>query len=183
MAGPEFEAGPVAVRCIEPLAVLALRHLPGSSEALAATVRAAGLPGLPAAGQVLGQGPWVLWRSPSEVTFLSREQAPADGVRAALAAAQLACAVDQSDGTLALDLQGPRVNELLQRLLDSRSLPVAPGSATRARLADIAVVLVRHRPDCVWLLADRSHAHYLASWLGYAGAALAATPATSPSPP
>ena len=94
---------------------------------------------------------------------------------AALAADALACAVDQSDGTLGLDLQGPRVDELLQRLVDSHSLPMTLGSAIRVRLADIAVTLVRLDHDRIWLLADRSHEHYLASWLAYAGAAVAQT--------
>jgi hypothetical protein len=65
------------------------------------------------------------------------------------------------------------VDELLQRLVDSHSLPMTLGSAIRARLADIAVTLVRQGPDRIWLLADRSHEQYLASWLAYAGAALA----------
>ena len=179
MATPEFDAGPVAVRCIDPLAVVALRHLPGGGEALAAALRAADVPDIPAPGQAPGHGPspgsWALWRSPSEVMLLCVDRAAADAARAALAAEALACAVDQTDGTQALELQGPRVDELLQRLVDSQSLPVAPGGAARARLADIAVTLLRLRPDTLWLLADRSQAHYLASWLAHAGEALAVT--------
>ena len=179
-----FVAGPVAVRRIEPLAVIALRHLPGAGEVLAAALQAAGVSGVPEPGQVRGQipgqGPWALWRSPSEVTLLATERAAADATMAALASATLACAVDQSEGTLGVELQGPQVDELLRRLVDSRSLPDAPGSASRARLVDIAVVLVRQRPDNVWLLADRSHSHYVSSWLRQAGEALASTlpPAT-----
>ncbi|MEN9419031.1 MAG: Sarcosine oxidase, gamma subunit family [Pseudomonadota bacterium] len=170
-----FDAGRVIVRRIEPLAVIALRHLPGAGDALACALQAAGVPGVPEPGQVLGQGPWALWRSPSEVTLLATERAAADAAMAALAFATLACAVDQSEGTLGLELQGPHVDELLRRLVDSRSLPSAPGRAVRARLVDIAVVLVRQQPDNAWLLADRSHGHYLSSWLGYAGEALATT--------
>ena len=179
MAMPEFDAGPVAVRPIEPLAVVALRHLPGGGEALAAALRAAGVTAIPAPGQALGNGRnpggWALWRSPSELTLLACERATADAAVAALAAEPLACAIDQTDGSLALALQGPQVDELLRRLVDSLSLPVRPGTATRARLADTAVTLVRERPDTLWLLADRSHAHHLANWLAYAGAALATT--------
>jgi heterotetrameric sarcosine oxidase gamma subunit len=177
MAAPEFDAGPVAVRRIEPLAVIALRHLPGAGELLAAALRAAGVTGVPSPGQALGngqsQGTSSLWRSPSEVVLLATERAAADAAMAALAADALACAVDQSDGTLALELQGPRVDELLHRLVDSHSLPMTLGSAVRVRLADIAVTLVRRDHDRIWLLADRSHEHYLASWLAYAGAAVA----------
>lgn len=183
MAMPEFEAGPVAVRRIEPLAVVALRHLSGGREALAAALRAVGVTDVPEHAQALGSGrppgTWALWRSPSEVTLLALERATADAALAAMSAESLACAVDQTDGTLALELQGPQVDELLQRLVDSRSLPVERGCAARARLADIAVALVRMRPDTLWLLTDRTQAHYLASWLAYAGAAL---PTTSSEP-
>lgn len=185
MAAPRFDAGPVAVGRIEPLAVIALRHLPGAGEALAAALRAAGVAAVPLPGQMLGpgqeagpgEGSAALWRSPSEVTLLAGNRAAADAAMAALANTALACAVDQSAGTLALELQGPQVDALLQRLVDSRSLPMMPGSATRARLADIAVTLARRGPERIWLLADCSHAHYLANWLAYAGAALAAAPA------
>jgi heterotetrameric sarcosine oxidase gamma subunit len=177
MAALEFDAGPVAVRRIEPLAVIALRHLPGAGESLADALCAAGVTGVPSPGQALGngqsQGTTSLWRSPSEVVLLVAERAAADAAMAALAADALACAVDQSDGTLALELQGPRADELLQRMVESHSLPMTLGSAVRARLADIAVTLVRQGPDRIWLLTDRSHEHYLASWLAYAGAALA----------
>lgn len=179
MAAPEdFDAGPVAVRRIEPQWVIALRHLPGAGEALAAALHAAGIPCVPEPGQALcqGQSPrtWALWRSPSEVTLLALDRAAVQAAVAALAGHTLACAVDQSDGALALELQGPLVDDLLRRLVDSHSLPGASGSAVRARLADTAVVLVRPRPDTVWLLADRSHAHYLWSWLRHAAGAMKA---------
>ena len=183
MAALDLEAGPVAVRRIEPLSVIALRHLPGAGDDLVAALRAAGVPAAPVPGQVVGQGPWALWRSPSEVVLLATERATAEAALAALAPlgpTTLACAVDQSDGTLVLELQGPRVDKLLQRLVDSRSLPSAPGSAVRVRLADIAVVLVRQQAEAVWLLADRSHEHYLAGWLAHAGAAMAQVPAVQP---
>jgi heterotetrameric sarcosine oxidase gamma subunit len=177
MAVPEFNAGLVAVNHIEPLAVTSLRHLPGADDALAAALRAAALTEIPAPGKVLGNGrspgTWALWRSPSEVTLIAFERATADAAMAALAADTLACAVDQTDGTLVLELQGQWVEELLQRLVDSHSLPVAQDSAVRVRLADIAVTLVRLAPERLWLLSDRSHAYYLANWLAYAGAALA----------
>ena len=181
MAVPEFDAGPLAVRRLEPMSVIALRHLPGAGEALAAALRAAGIMDIPVPGQALGngQGPgtWALWRSPSEITLLARERTTADAAMAALAAEPLTCALDQTDGILALELQGTRVDELLQRLVNSPSLSVQPGSATRTRLADIAVTLVRERPDTLWLLADRSHEFYMAAWLRCAGAGLEAAPA------
>lgn len=184
MATPEFDAGPVAVRRIEPLAVVALRHLPGGGEALDAALRVAGVTARPVPGLALGNGrspgSWALWRSPSELTLLALERPAADGAMAALASTPLACAIDQTDGTLALELHGRQLNELLRRLVDSHSLPVAPGSAVRARLADIAVTLLRQQPDTVWLLSDRSHADYVSSWLRHAGGALTAGHHPSP---
>jgi heterotetrameric sarcosine oxidase gamma subunit len=178
MAAPDFVAGPVAVRRIEPVAVVALRHLAGAGAALARALDAAGIAHVPAPGQALGNGKspgtWALWRSPSEVTLLAFERTSAAAAMTAVAADTLACAVDQTDGTLALELQGPLVDDLLRRLVDSRSWPAEEGSALRARLVDIAVVLARPQPDRVWLLADRSHEHWLASWLAYAGEALTA---------
>lgn len=179
MAAPEIDAGALAVRRIEPLAVIALRHLPGACDALAAALRAVGVAAIPAPGQVIGKesghGAWALWRSPSEITLLTCEPSTAQAAVASLVHTHLACAVDQSQGTLALELQGQQVDELLQRLVDSRSVPIRPGVVTRARLADIAVTLLRQQTDTLWLLADRSHEHYLISWFSYAGAAVAQT--------
>jgi sarcosine oxidase gamma subunit len=82
----------------------------------------------------------------------------------------IACAVDQSDGVFALELQGPHLDDLLLRLVDSRSLPRSPGTASRARLADITITLVRHESDRLWMLAERPQAHYLMNWLNHVGA-------------
>lgn len=176
MAAPDVVAGPVAVRRIEPLAVVALRHLPSAGDALARALQAAGISNMPAPGQASSNrqcpGAWALWRCPSELTLLAFERAAADVAVAALAGETLACAVDLTDGTLVLELQGPLVDDLLRRLVDSHSVPAAQGSAVRARLVDIAVVLVRPQVDRVWLLADRSHDHYLANWLCHVGATL-----------
>jgi sarcosine oxidase gamma subunit len=84
----------------------------------------------------------------------------------------LACAVDQTDGVLALELQGPQLDDLLLRLVDSHSLPRSPSTASRARLADITITLVRHESDRLWMLAERPQAHYLMNWLKHAGVAL-----------
>jgi sarcosine oxidase gamma subunit len=84
----------------------------------------------------------------------------------------LACAVNQTDGVLALELQGQQLDDLLLRLVDSRSLPRLPGTSTQARLVDISITLVRHESDRLWLLAERPQAEYLVNWLKHAGACL-----------
>jgi heterotetrameric sarcosine oxidase gamma subunit len=172
MANTEFNAGPVNVRSIEHLLIISLRHLPEASDSLATALQAAGLAGTPGPGLVLGQSPWALWISPSEVILLANNQMQANSAKAALADSQLACAVDQSDALLALDLRGPQLDDLLLRLIDSRSLPGVPGSAVRVRLADIAVILIRQTPDRLWLLVERPQSHYLTNWLKHAGTAL-----------
>ncbi len=173
MVETDFNAGSVSVRKIETLVVLALRHLPEAADTLVTTLQTVGISAAPNPGQVLGQNPWALWRSPSEVILLATHRKHTDAAVAAMADTSLACAVDQSDGVFALELQGPQLDDLLLRLVDSRSLPLSPGTASRARVADIAVTLVRLESDRLWMLAERPQAHYLMNWLNRAGAALA----------
>ena len=170
MAATDFNAGPVSVREIETLVVVALRHLPEAADTLVTALRAVGISAAPNPGQVLGQNPWALWRSPSEVILLATHRNHADSAAAAMVDTPLACAVDQTDGVLALELQGPQLDDLLLRLVDSRSLPRSPGTASRARLADITITLVRHESDRLWMLAERPQAHYLMNWLNHVGA-------------
>jgi len=172
MAATDFNAGPVSVSKMETLVVIALRHLPGADAELLTALRAVGISAAPDPGQMLGQNPWALWRSPSEVILLATHREHTDAAVAAMVDTPLACAVDQSDGVLALELQGPQLDDLLLRLVDSRSLPLSPRTASRARVADIAVTLVRLESDRLWMLAERPQAHYLMNWLKHAGAAL-----------
>ena len=172
MAATDFNAGPVSVREIETLVVIALRHLPEADAALVTALQAVGISAAPDPGQVLGHNPWALWRSPSEVILLATHREHADAAVAAMVDTSLACAVDQSDGVFALELQGPQLDDLLLRLVDSRSLPRSPGTASRARLADITITLVRHESDRLWMLAERPQAHYLMNWLNHVGATL-----------
>ena len=172
MAATDFNAGPVSVRKIETLVVVALRHLPEAADTLVTALRAVGISAAPNPGQVLGHNPWAIWRSPSEVILLATHREHADAAVAAMIDTSIACAVDQSDGVFALELQGPQLDDLLLRLVDSRSLPLSPGTASRARVADIAVTLVRLESDRLWMLAERPQAHYLMNWLKHAGAAL-----------
>ena len=172
MVETDFNAGSVSVRKIETLVVLALRHLPEAADTLVTALRAVGISAAPKPGQLLGQNPWALWRSPSEVILLATHRKHADAAVAAMVDTSLACAVDQSDGVLALELQGQQLDDLLRRLVDSRSLPGLPGTSTQARLVDISITLVRHELDRLWMLAERPQAHYLMNWLNHVGATL-----------
>ena len=172
MAATDFNAGPVSVRKMETLVVIALRHLPEADAALVTALRAVGISAAPNPGQVLGQNPWALWRSPSEVILLATHRNHTDAAVAAMMGTSLACAVNQTDGVLALELQGQQLDDLLRRLVDSRSLPGLPATSTQARLVDISITLVRHESDRLWLLAERPQTEYLVNWLKHAGACL-----------
>lgn len=175
----ESDAGTVVMRSLEPLHVLALRHLPGGAQTVAQALRPLGIDTLPVAGQLASHAAGaarscVLWRSPSEWTLVSTDPHPIQWVEQALQAPDQeghACAVNLSDGIVGLDLQGPMVNALLMRLLDAASLPGDAGQAKRVRLVDVPVTLVRFGDHHLWLLADRSHDHYIAGWLAHACAA------------
>ena len=172
MAATDFNAGPVSVRKIETLVVFALRHLPEAADTLVTALRAVGISAAPNPGQVLGQNPWALWRSPSEVILLTTHRNLADAALAKMVGTSLACAVDQTDGVLALELQGQQLNDLLLRLVDNRSLPRLPGTSSQARLVDISITLVRHEADRLWILSERPQADYLMNWLQHTGACL-----------
>lgn len=167
-----------AQRALAPLHLLSLRHGFGGDAAIARALQPLGIAHLPAAGQLAGapgpDGPWVWWRSPSEWTLAAYTPKPLQAVQQALSdigPGPLACAIDLSDGTWGVELQGEGIDALMSRLVDAASLPRGAGQATRARLVDVPVTLVRHDAARLWLLADRSLEHYLADWLAYAAAA------------
>ena len=104
-----------------------------------------------------------------------------NALRAADFAAKL---VQQSEGELHAVHVRPTLT-LFETLLSSRqhlleywayhdgnAAMAAPRTASRARVADIAVTLVRLESDRLWMLAERPQAHYLMNWLKHAGAAL-----------
>ncbi len=172
MVETDFNAGAVSVRKIETLVVVSLRHLPEAVDTLLTALRAVGISAAPNPGQVLGQNPWALWRSPSEVILLTTHRNLADAALATMIGTSLACAVDQTDGVLALELKGQQLDDLLLRLVDSRSLPRLPGASSQARLVDISITLVRHESDRLWILSERPQADYLMNWLQHTGACL-----------
>lgn len=160
----------VSARLVEPLRVVSLRYLPGSERAIEKTLAAVGLSRFAQAGRFEGTEPMLLWRSPSEMLFISSSDRAADDLLRALPVDDdpLACALDQSAGSCVIELQGEGVDAVLQRLLDASAIPQQPGQGTRARLADIAVGVWRLEAQRVGLLFDRSHDTYVAQWLAYA---------------
>lgn len=165
----------IALQVLEPLHVLSLRHLPGGgTSALGNVLAGHGVPVLPRPGHCCGVAPRLIWRSPTETLLLTQDSAQASALLAALrpAPGALACALDLSDGTLAVALQGGDLEALLSRLVDAQALPRGTDQASRVRLADIAAVVWRGAPDQLGLLVDRANARYLALWLSYAADAI-----------
>jgi hypothetical protein len=80
----------------------------------------------------------------------------------------MACALDQSAGCLVFELLGTGVADVLSSLLDASAVPRQSGRVTRARLMDIAALVMRRDVDCVWLLVDRGHGHYTSQWIAHA---------------
>jgi heterotetrameric sarcosine oxidase gamma subunit len=157
----------LTVRVVQDLRVLALRHLTGGMDAIAAALAALGVEPLPRPGAFHGADPWLLWSGPAEFLLLTSHGAVADAVLQALAPGRvaLACALDQSAGQLAFELLRPAVADVLPRLLDASAIPQQPGQACRARLMDISAVVMRLSPERAWLLVDRSHSAYTVNWL------------------
>lgn len=161
-------------RLVEPLQVLALRLLPGGAEAIASAVATTGVDSLPDTGCFVGSDPMVVWRNPGELLFICTSASAANTVLRTLPAAShaLAYSIDRSAGTITFSVQGPAVDDVLHRLMDASAVPHSVGQGTRTRMADIAVIVMRIAPDCVWLIADRTNDHYLAHWIAYTAAAL-----------
>lgn len=157
----------LTVRVVQDLRVLALRHLTGGMDAIAAALVCASLEPLPPPGAFHGADPWLLWAGPAEFLLLTSNGAVANAVQKALAPGRvpLACALDQSSGQLAFELLGPAVADVLPRLLDASAIPQRAGQVCRARLMDISGVVMRLSADRVWLVVDRSHGAYTALWL------------------
>ena len=156
-------------RFVEPLRVVALRGAGDGIDAIRATLSAEGGV-LPDPGQFSGTDPFVLWSKPAEWLLIGTSDALADRALRELAPRRhpTACAIDQTAGVVALELEGGAVEAVLSRLVDPRAIPREPGRGTRARLGDIAVTMLRVASERTWLIAERSVEAYLVDWLRYA---------------
>ncbi|MCE2660106.1 MAG: hypothetical protein LW854_18010 [Rubrivivax sp.] len=150
--------------------MLALRHLAGDAAAIDEVLTAHSLPPLPGPGACLGDDPWQLWTGPAEMLLVTSNGPLADGVLAALRPGchRLACAVDQSAGSLVFDMRGAGLDDLLSRLLDASAIPGHAGLGVRARLMDISAVILRVGQDRALLVVDRALGGYAAQWIGHA---------------
>lgn len=157
-----------AVRVAASMQVVSLIHLPGDPRA-SEVVSSCGwrLPG--EAGSTFGTDPCLIWRQPGETLVVSSRPRALDPLLAGLAASPgaLATAIDLSHAVIVFELNHRALDTWVSRLVDSSALPREVGAAWRARLGDIAVLVVRRSPERAWLIADRALAHYLGHWLAY----------------
>lgn len=148
---------------------ITIRHFAGDPAARDA-VQQAGLAWCDTPGELAGAGPWLAWRSPQETIAIGFDPAPLRAVLAALAPGRHAgaAAADVSEAVGAIELHGPLLDAWLAHLVDATAIPRRAGRATRARLADVAVMLLRLEAGRLWLLAERPLLPYLQEWLAYA---------------
>lgn len=147
---------------------ITIRHFRGDLSAFAA-VKAQSLDWPQAPGALTGVDPWLAWRGPGEVIAVGMNEKPLQEVLKALAPGQslTAMTADLSEALAVFELVGPGLDAWLAHLVDANSIPGSAGHATRCRLADGAVILLRLEAQRIWLLADKPIAPYINQWLAY----------------
>jgi len=158
---------PVQANVLWPMHVISLRTLEPPDAHWMGALRAGGIHELPRPGHFTGHDMRAVWSRPTECLALTRDAAAASALLESLrpGASALGYAVDRSAGAIAIELRGPGMDRLLARLVDASAIPKAPGQATRARMVDVGVHLLRIEDEHLWLLCDRAHADYLGAWL------------------
>lgn len=162
-------AGRPGYRLLSDIGAVTIHHFPGDTSAKDAA-QAAGLAWPDSSGLMTGNDPWMAWRNPQEVLLTGQRRPPLQAVLQALAPGRSASAValDLSESLAVFELHGPLIDDWLSHLVDALSITRQSGRATRCRLADIPVMLLRQDAERLWLLADRPTAPYLGNWLAYA---------------
>lgn len=169
---PNAAPGLPGCRELQGLHVATVRHFAGDDTA-ARALAAIGLHGLPTPGVLAAaagdSGPWLAWRAPQESLLLSLAAAPVRTLLQALepSRSETAMTADLGDAVAACELHGPRIDDWLAHLVDADAIPRVAGRATRARLIDVPVMLLRLAPERLWLLGDRPIAAYLRNWLAH----------------
>ncbi len=177
IAREPVQAEGIEVAWAQDLAVGVLRHAEPGDALLADLTSKLGVP-VPAALQAVSlpvdrfEAPAVLvWSRPTETLLVGARGLPFDQVSAACRKLSDGIFIDQSDGICVLRVRGARTRDLLVRLGDSNSVPVA-GEAKRSRLGDLPVLTVGRGDDGVWLIVDRVYREHLLSWISETAADL-----------
>jgi heterotetrameric sarcosine oxidase gamma subunit len=157
------EAAGLAVTLESHWSVGALRYLDAAALDAATLARLGGK--LPRAGEALEVPDLVLaWRGPRETLVFTPSADTLAALAAALAPAERACLVDQSQGYRTIRLEGPRTLDLLLRLASSDCVPAA-GQALQGRFADLPVMAFALADGATRLVVERVYAEHLLAWI------------------
>lgn len=120
-------------------------------------------------GAVVGADPYVAWKSPTEKLVLSTRGEPLFLPMGALAPGKFDTAVATilSESLSVHELSGQLIDEWLAHMVDALSIPASTGKCSGARMADVAVFLIRLDPERVWILSDSSIRPYIQNWLDF----------------
>lgn len=169
VAWPASTSSAPGARRLDAAGVMIVRHLENSPKAREAFAEA----GLAWPDKTLdlhlSSGNLVARRRPSEVVVVGEGPRSIRQVLAALAPGRApeAMALDMSHGFGVVELHGPRLEDWLARTVDQSGIP-AVGRASRCRLIDIPVMLLRPANESIQLITDRALFPYLAHWLAFA---------------
>jgi sarcosine oxidase gamma subunit len=100
------------------------------------------------------------WRSPTETLMISAAETLIETLQSATATLTDGCIVDQRGGALVFRASGEAVADLFARLGGPGAAP-SIGKSLRTRLADVAVLAVKVRPEGTLLIIERSYAPHL----------------------
>lgn len=112
------------------------------------------------------------WRSPTETVMICSAPASIDKIQVAAATMTDGCIVDQRGGAMVFSADGARVSDLFARLGGLGACP-ALGESLRTRLAEVAVLAVKVRPEETLLIVERSYAPHLMAAIRVTAADLA----------
>ncbi len=155
-------------RQLDGCTAITIHHGAGDNDARLALERD-GLVWPALAGDLTGNDPYLAWCSPHELLALGSTAQVLCALLDLLAPGRsaTALALDRSDALVVFELAGPQLDLWLAHLVDASAIPRRVGSASRCRLADIPVLMLRPDFERVWLAAERPVAAYLGDWLVY----------------
>jgi sarcosine oxidase gamma subunit len=165
-----LEAVGVSVKRQESVAVGSLRYFVAPGSFTAAMVAVLGGPLPPPLGAVRhdseeGSAVVLAWRSPTETLVVCHDAARVALIEHHAAGRADGCFVDQSGGIVPIQISGPRMVELLSRLVSVPAIP-QPGQALTARYAELGVTALCLRPGEIQLLVERCYVAHLMAWMG-----------------
>jgi sarcosine oxidase gamma subunit len=169
VAWPASTASALGARRLDAAGVAIVRHFGNSPKAREAFDQAGLAWPDKTLDMHLSNGNLVARRHPSEVVVVGEDLQSIRQVLVSLTPGRIpeAMALDLSHGFGVVELRGPLLDDWLARMVDQSGIP-ATGRASRCRLVDIPVMLLRPANESIQLVADRAFFPYLANWLAFA---------------